>query len=54
MVPEASTSASMRLLKSAIFLSRVRTSRSTSDAKLRRRRTEVLALSAMEWCGVVR
>jgi hypothetical protein len=39
-VPEASTSASMRPLRSAIFLSSVRTSRSTSDANHRRRRAE--------------
>jgi hypothetical protein len=39
-VPEASTSASMRPLRSAIFLSSVRTSRSTSEANRRRRRAE--------------
>jgi hypothetical protein len=36
-VPEACTSASMRPLRSAIFLSSIRTSRSTSDANRRRR-----------------
>jgi hypothetical protein len=40
-VPEASTSASMRPSRSAIFLSSVLTSRSTSDASRRRRRAEV-------------
>ena len=39
-VPEASTSASMRSFRSAIFLSSVRTSRSTSEANRRRRRAE--------------
>ena len=39
-VPEASTSASMRPLRSAIFLSSVLTSRSTSDASCRRSRAE--------------
>ena len=39
-LPEASTSASMRPFKSAIFLSRVRTSRSTSVANRRRRWSE--------------
>jgi hypothetical protein len=39
-VPEASTSASMRPLRSAIFLSSVRMSHSTSEASRRRRRTE--------------
>ena len=39
-VPEASTSASMRPPRSAIFRSSVRTSRSTSDASRRRRRAE--------------
>ena len=39
-VPEASTSASMRPLRSAIFLSSVLMSRSTSDASCRRRRAE--------------
>ena len=39
-VPEASTSASMRPLRSAIFLSSVRTSRSTSEVNRRRRRAE--------------
>jgi hypothetical protein len=37
-VPEASISSSMRSLRSAIFLSSVRTSRSTSEANHRRRR----------------
>jgi hypothetical protein len=40
-VPEASTSAPMRSLRSAIFRSSVRTSRSTSEASCRRRRAEV-------------
>jgi hypothetical protein len=40
-VPEASTSASMRRFRSAIFLSRARTSRNTSEAKRRLRRAEV-------------
>jgi hypothetical protein len=40
-VPEASTSVSMRPLRSAIFLSSVLTSRSTSEANRRRRRAEV-------------
>jgi hypothetical protein len=39
-VPEASTSASMRPSRSAIFRSSVLTSRSTSDANRRRRRSE--------------
>jgi hypothetical protein len=39
-VPEASTSASIRRFRSAIFLSRVRTSRKISDANRRRRRAE--------------
>ena len=39
-VPEASTSASMRPFSSAIFLSSVRTSRSTSEADRRLRRVE--------------
>jgi hypothetical protein len=39
-VPEASTSASMRPLRSAIFLSSVRTSRSTSEANRLRRLAE--------------
>jgi hypothetical protein len=40
-VPEASTSASMRPLRSAIFLSSVRTSRKISEANRLRRRDEV-------------
>jgi hypothetical protein len=40
-LPEASTSASMRPPRSAIFLSSVLTSRSTSEASRRRRRAEV-------------
>jgi len=40
-VPEASTSASMRPLRSAIFRSSVLTSRKTSEASRRRRRAEV-------------
>src|SRR5215218_4613934 len=43
-VPEASTSASMRPLRSAIFRSSVRTSRSTSEANPRRRRTAAPSL----------
>jgi hypothetical protein len=39
-VPEASTSASMRAFRSAIFLSSVLTSRRTSEANRRRRRAE--------------
>jgi hypothetical protein len=39
-LPEASTSASMRPPRSAIFLSSVLTSRSTSEASRRRRRAE--------------
>ena len=39
-VPEASTSASMRPLRLAIFLSSVLTSRNTSEASCRRRRAE--------------
>jgi hypothetical protein len=39
-VPEASTSASMRSFRSAIFRSSVRTLRSTSEANRRRRRVE--------------
>ena len=39
-VPEASISASMRPLRSAIFLSSVLTSRSTSEANRRLRRAE--------------
>src|SRR5215217_6321542 len=46
-VPEASTSASMRLSRSAIFRSSVRTSRSTSEAKRRRRRAEAPPLGRM-------
>ena len=40
LVPEASTSASMRSFRSAIFRSSVRTSRSTSEASPRRTREE--------------
>src|ERR687890_905009 len=40
-VPEASTSASMRRFRSAIFLSSALTSRNTSEAKRRLRRAEV-------------
>ena len=40
-VPEASTSASMRPSRSAIFRSNVRTSRKISEANPRRRRAEV-------------
>jgi hypothetical protein len=40
-LPEASTSASMRPPRSAIFLSSVLTSRKTSEASRRRRRAEV-------------
>jgi hypothetical protein len=46
-VPEASTSASMRPLRSAIFLSSVRTSRSTSEANRRRKRAEAPPLGRM-------
>jgi hypothetical protein len=46
-VPEASISASMRPLRSAIFLSSVRTSRSTSEANRRRRRAEAPPLGRM-------
>jgi hypothetical protein len=46
-VPEASTSASMRPLRSAIFLSSVRMSRSTSEAKRRLRRAEAPPLGRM-------
>jgi hypothetical protein len=46
-VPEASTSASMRPLKSVIFLSSVRTSRSTSEANRRRRWAEAPPLGRM-------
>ena len=46
-VPEASTSASMRAFRFAIFLSSVRTSRSTSDANPRRRRAEAPSLGRM-------
>jgi hypothetical protein len=46
-VPEASTSASIRPFRSAIFLSSVRTSRSTSEAKRRRRRDEATPLGRM-------
>ena len=46
-VPEASTSASMRPFRSAIFLSSVLRSRSTSEASRRRRRTEVPSCDRM-------
>src|SRR5215211_926516 len=46
-VPEASTSASMRSSRSAIFLSSVRMSRSTSEAKRRLRRAEAPPLGRM-------
>jgi hypothetical protein len=47
-VPEASTSASMRTLRSAIFRSSVLTSRKISEARRRRRRTEALLRARME------
>ena len=47
-VPEASISASMRPLRSAIFLSSVRTSRSTSEANRRLRRGEAPPLGRIE------
>ena len=47
-VPEASTSASMSPFRSAIFLSSVLTSRRTSEASPRRRRTEAPPLGRME------
>ena len=47
MLPEASTSASTRAFRSAIFLSRVRTSRSTSEADRLRRRSEALPRGLM-------
>ncbi len=47
-VPEASISASMRPLRSAIFLSSVRTSRSTSEANRRLRRAEAPPLGRIE------
>jgi hypothetical protein len=46
-VPEASISASMRPLRSAIFLSSVRTSRSISEANRRRRQAEAPPRSRM-------
>ena len=47
-VPEASTSASMRSFRSTIFLSSVRTSRKISEASRRRRRAEA------PWCRTPR
>ena len=46
-VPDASISSSIRSFRSAIFLSSVRTSRSTSEAKRRRRRAEAPPLGRM-------
>ena len=48
MVPEASTSASMRALRSAIFRSSDRTSCKISEARRRRRRTEAPPRARME------
>ena len=47
-MPEASTSASMRTLRSAIFRFSVLTSRKISEARRRRRRTEALPRARME------
>jgi hypothetical protein len=46
-VPEASTSASMRSFRSVIFLSSVRMSRRTSEANRRLRRAEALPWGRM-------
>jgi hypothetical protein len=47
-VPEASTSVSMRLLRSAIFLSSVLVSRKISEANRRLRRAETPPRARME------